>query len=50
MTNFVIALAGELLNQAEDLIKMGLHPSQIISGYELASKSAISFVESQSVF
>jgi T-complex protein 1 subunit theta len=27
MTNFVITLAGELLNQAESLIKMGLHPS-----------------------
>ena len=26
-TSFVIALAGELLTQAEILIKMGLHPS-----------------------
>ena len=27
MTNFVITFAGELLSQAEGLIKMGLHPS-----------------------
>jgi len=26
-TNLVIAFAGELLSQAEGLIKMGLHPS-----------------------
>ena len=26
-TSFVIALAGELLSNAENLIKMGLHPS-----------------------
>lgn len=26
-TNFVISFAGELLNQAENLIKMGLHSS-----------------------
>jgi T-complex protein 1 subunit theta len=28
-TNLVISLAGELLTQAEFLIKMGLHPSEI---------------------
>lgn len=41
MTNFVITLAGELLSQAESLIKMGLHPSQIIDGYEKATKAAV---------
>lgn len=41
MTNFVITLAGELLSQAESLIKMGLHPSQIIDGYEKATKRAV---------
>lgn len=44
-TNFVIAFAGELLNQAESLIKMGLHPSQIITGYEAALKSATALLE-----
>ncbi|KAK9469900.1 chaperonin Cpn60/TCP-1 family [Lipomyces arxii] len=37
-TNMVIILAGELLNQAESLIRIGLHPSDIIQGYELAEK------------
>jgi len=44
-TNFVIAFAGELLNQAEALIKMGLHPSQIVSGYEDACKQACILLE-----
>ena len=47
-TNFVITLAGELLNQAESLLKMGLHPSQIVSGYELASKKVIEYLEKAS--
>jgi T-complex protein 1 subunit theta len=33
-TNLVISLAGELLTQAEHLIKMGLHPSEILTGFE----------------
>lgn len=37
MTNFVISFAGELLNQAENLIKTGLHPSDIVSGYKAAT-------------
>lgn len=37
-TSFVIALGGELLTQAEILIKMGLHPSQILIGYEKATE------------
>lgn len=44
-TNFVIAFAGELLSQAENLIKMGLHPSQIITGYESALKAALVLIE-----
>ncbi|KAK9460333.1 chaperonin Cpn60/TCP-1 family [Lipomyces oligophaga] len=37
-TNLVIIFAGELLNQAESLIRTGLHPADIIKGYELAEK------------
>eukprot|EP00340_Litonotus_pictus_P005611 CAMPEP_0170514410 /NCGR_PEP_ID=MMETSP0209-20121228/969_1 /TAXON_ID=665100 ORGANISM="Litonotus pictus, Strain P1" /NCGR_SAMPLE_ID=MMETSP0209 /ASSEMBLY_ACC=CAM_ASM_000301 /LENGTH=508 /DNA_ID=CAMNT_0010798479 /DNA_START=109 /DNA_END=1635 /DNA_ORIENTATION=+ len=33
-TNYVITIAGELLNNAEALIKAGLHPTEIITGYE----------------
>jgi T-complex protein 1 subunit theta len=43
-TNFTVTLAGELLSHAENLIRMGLHPSQIISGYEEASKKALSLL------
>lgn len=45
MTNFVISFAGELLLQADALIKTGLHPSDIISGYEIASKFALEIME-----
>ena len=44
-TNFVITFAGELLEQAESLIKMGLHPSLIVAGYEAALKKTISLLE-----
>lgn len=39
-----MTFAGELLSHAENLIKMGLHPSQIINGYEEASKKAIALL------
>lgn len=35
-TNLVIVLAGELLAQAETLLRMGLHQSDIIRGFETA--------------
>ncbi|KAI3948723.1 hypothetical protein MKW92_047023, partial [Papaver armeniacum] len=31
--NLTISFSGELLQNAEELISMGLHPSEIISGY-----------------
>jgi len=37
-TNFVLVLTGELLQQAENLLKMGLHPTEILIGYEKAYK------------
>lgn len=40
-TNFVVTFAGELLSHAENLIRMGLHPSQIVIGYEEAMKKAL---------
>ena len=45
LTNFVISFAGELLLQAESLIKMGLHPSDIVAGYEMATKSVLEYLE-----
>ncbi|GFQ93093.1 t-complex protein 1 subunit theta [Trichonephila clavata] len=35
-TSFVIIFAGALLQRAEELLKMGLAPAEIIQGYELA--------------
>lgn len=40
-TNLLISLAGELMTQAEGLIKMGLHPSEIIIGYEKGAKKTM---------
>lgn len=44
-TNLVITLAGELMQQAESLIKMGLHPSEILVGYEKAGKKALELLD-----
>ena len=46
-TNYVVTFAGELLIQAEALIRTGLHPSAIISGYELGLAEAIKLLEQQ---
>ncbi|RPA87738.1 T-complex protein 1 [Ascobolus immersus RN42] len=40
-TNFVMVFAGELLKLAEDLLRLGLHPSEIVSGYEKAMNFAL---------
>jgi T-complex protein 1 subunit theta len=44
-TNLVISLAGELMIQAESLLKMGLHPSEILIGYEKGAKKALEILE-----
>ncbi|CAH7681243.1 chaperonin Cpn60/TCP-1 family [Phakopsora pachyrhizi] len=44
-TNFVLMFAGELLKKAENLLMMGLHPSEIVMGYELARDRAEEEVE-----
>ncbi|KAM5578371.1 hypothetical protein ABKV19_008600 [Rosa sericea] len=43
--NLTISFAGELLSHAEELIRMGLHPSEIISGYTKAIKKTIEILE-----
>jgi chaperonin GroEL (HSP60 family) len=47
-TNLVIILAGELLKKAEHLLVMGLHPSEVIKGYELACTKTLSELERSS--
>ena len=44
-TNFVMSFAGELLSQAESLIRMGLHPSDITAGYTTACEKALSLLD-----
>ena len=48
-TNLVVALGGELLSQAESLVRMGLHPSEIIAGYVKSSEKALAIIETLSV-
>ncbi|CAB4273168.1 unnamed protein product [Prunus armeniaca] len=42
--NLTISFAGELLQNAEELIRMGLHPSEIISGYNKAITKVIQMI------
>lgn len=44
-TNLVVVLAGELLTQAEELLKSGLHPSEVIGGYNTALSEALRTLE-----
>ncbi|KAJ6697266.1 hypothetical protein OIU85_003617 [Salix viminalis] len=39
--NLAISFAGEILQNADELIRMGLHPSEIISGYNKSIDKAI---------
>lgn len=43
--NLTISFAGELLEKAEELIRMGLHPSEIIIGYTKAINKTIEVLE-----
>jgi len=45
-TNLVVSLGGELLAQAEELLRDGLHPSDIIAGYLKAGDHALELLES----
>ncbi|XP_072980386.1 T-complex protein 1 subunit theta-like [Typha angustifolia] len=43
--NLTISFAGELLEKAEELIRMGLHPSEIISGYTKAINKTVEILD-----
>lgn len=43
--NLTISFAGEILQNAEELIRMGLHPSEIISGYTKAINKTVELLE-----
>jgi T-complex protein 1 subunit theta len=40
-TNTVVTLSGELLKQAESLVRMGIHTSDIIAGYTKSGEKAL---------
>ncbi|CEM04277.1 unnamed protein product [Vitrella brassicaformis CCMP3155] len=44
-TNLTVVMAGELLIMAENLLKQGLHTSDVIKGYEMAIKKALQILE-----
>lgn len=44
-SNFVVILAGELLAKAGDLIRMGLHPSEIVAGFNSSAKMLLDLVD-----
>lgn len=51
-TTSVVIIAAELLRRANDLVKNKIHPTNLITGYRLASKEAVKYIEevmSQSV-
>ncbi|KAJ3414711.1 T-complex protein 1 subunit theta [Chytridiales sp. JEL 0842] len=48
-TNFVVVFAGELLQQADYLLRMGLHPSEVIEGYDVAVKKCFEILQTLSV-
>ncbi|KAI5122338.1 hypothetical protein M0805_002505 [Coniferiporia weirii] len=47
-TNLVLILAGELLKVSEHLLIMGLHPSEVTQGYEMACKKTLEELETLS--
>lgn len=49
-TNLVVVLAGELLVQAEELLKNGLHCSEVILGYNAALEKCLETIDSVVAF
>merc|ERR1719362_955153 len=47
-SNLVVMFAGELMKKAEELLGMGLHPSDIVAGYDKAIKKALDFLSALS--
>ena len=45
-TNFVLLFAGALLESAEELLRMGLSPSEVVEGYEKACEKALEILPS----
>ncbi|KAJ2995128.1 T-complex protein 1 subunit theta [Globomyces sp. JEL0801] len=48
-TNFVVVFAGQLLQEAEFLLRMGLHTAEVIEGFRVALKKALSVISDLAV-
>eukprot|EP00584_Thalassiosira_punctigera_P022864 CAMPEP_0172548072 /NCGR_PEP_ID=MMETSP1067-20121228/17458_1 /TAXON_ID=265564 ORGANISM="Thalassiosira punctigera, Strain Tpunct2005C2" /NCGR_SAMPLE_ID=MMETSP1067 /ASSEMBLY_ACC=CAM_ASM_000444 /LENGTH=586 /DNA_ID=CAMNT_0013335257 /DNA_START=175 /DNA_END=1935 /DNA_ORIENTATION=+ len=48
-TTSVVIIASELLRRGNDLVKNGIHPTTIISGYRTALKAAVSYIKREMV-
>merc|ERR1719397_2445455 len=48
-SNLVVVFAGELMKKAEGLIGMGLHPSDIVRGYDKAITKALDYLSALSI-
>jgi T-complex protein 1 subunit alpha len=48
-TTSVVIIAAELLRRGNDLVKNGIHPTTIISGYRSALKAAVSYIKKKMV-
>jgi T-complex protein 1 subunit theta len=49
-TNMVIIFAGELLKKAEELLRMGLKTSEIVTGYEIAQNEALKVLDGKFLY
>jgi T-complex protein 1 subunit alpha len=43
----VVIIAAELLRRANELVKAKIHPTTIITGYRLACREAVKFLQDQ---
>ena len=48
-TNLVLSLSGSLMSNAENLLRMGLHPNDIISGYTIAANKSSEIAEGMNI-
>jgi T-complex protein 1 subunit alpha len=46
-TTSVVIIGAELLRRANELVKQKIHPTTIITGYRLACKEAVKFMQDQ---
>jgi T-complex protein 1 subunit theta len=48
--NFVIIFAGELLRKALEILRLGIHPADMVRGYRMAQKKAVELMKSLIVY